>query len=269
MSLNDVYARAWITRRGLGPGWMVNLEPTYNLKLGAVGVVDGQYFNGETTLEQRGVTGLRPDPDQQRNDAPWQFTSDNEITIDLLSAGENSGVAQAAGQARWNVHVGFGRSAGAIIYGAAMWWNTYADLGLVRMGIVNAAREDRLHKGESIVVAQRLTGPGVVFLAEGTNATLSAAASVEVAPGMTPPIYSLSEKLSLTKSSGGAEFRSFADGSVLAARVLYLGRRGWLWWRKFEAFGAAAGDEAATDEAEMRLMRPLQGEGANEYFALL
>ena len=36
MILRDVYAKARIERRGLGEGWIVNLEPTFNLALGAV-----------------------------------------------------------------------------------------------------------------------------------------------------------------------------------------------------------------------------------------
>ena len=55
MTLRDIYAREWIKERGLGPGWIVNLEPTYNLSLGAVGIVNGQHFNGETRLDLRGV----------------------------------------------------------------------------------------------------------------------------------------------------------------------------------------------------------------------
>jgi hypothetical protein len=265
MSLHEVYARAWVKRRGLGPGWIVNLEPTYNLTLGAVGVVDGQYFNPETSLQQRGVTGLQLDENQHRDTTPWQFNSNGQIAIDLSSSGAISGAAEVAGEANWNLEVNFGENAGASIHGTAMWWNGYADLGLVRAGIVDAAREKRLHKGESIVVTQQLTGSGVLFLAEGSNASLTAAASAKVAPGMTPPIGSLSGRLKLMKSSGGAQFQSFADGTVLAARLLYLGKRGWLWWRRFEAFG----DADSMDDAEKVLMLPREGDGEREYFALL
>ena len=83
---------------------------------------------------------------------------------------------------------------------------------------------------------------------------------------MTPPVSSLSGKLSLTTSSGGAEFQSFADESVLAARLLYLGKRGWLWWRRFEVFGTGAD---SMDKAEMKLMQPREGDGEYDYFALL
>jgi hypothetical protein len=266
MSLHDVYARAWVKKRGLGPGWIVNLEPTYNLKLGTVGIVDGQYFGRETTLKRRGVTGLKPDGDQRRDDTPWQFNSNDKIHVAVSASGGTSGVAKAAGEANWNVTVSFGKTAGASIHGAAMWWNEYADLGIVRTEILKAAREERLHKGESIVVAQQLTGPGVVFLAEGKEASLTAAASVKVAAGTTPPVSSFSGKLSVTASSNGAQFQSFADESVLAARLLYLGERGWLWWRRFEVFGT---DAESMDRAEMRLMQPREGDGEYDYFALL
>jgi hypothetical protein len=266
MSLHEVYARAWVEGHGLGPGWIVNLEPTYNLNLGAVGVVDGEYFSPETSLDLREVTGLQLDPNQRRHSTPWQFNSNNQIQVDLSVKSVTSGAANAAGKANCNVKVSFGKTEGASIHGTAMWWKGYADLGLVRTGIVKAAREGRLHKGESIVVAQQLTGPGVVFTAKGSNATLTATASVTVAPGMTPPVSSLSAALNLKKSSHGAQFKSFADESVLAARVLYLGKRGWLWRRRFEVFGP---DDDSMDKAEMFLMKPQEGEGEKDYFALL
>jgi len=60
--------------------------------------------------------------------------------------------------------------------------------------------------------------------------------------------------------------QSFADGTVLAARLLYLGTRGWLWWRRFEAYGALPTD---ADEIEETVMQPQEGDGPDEYFALL
>ena len=60
--------------------------------------------------------------------------------------------------------------------------------------------------------------------------------------------------------------QSFADGTVLAARLLYLGSRGWLWWRRFGAFGALPVD---ADEIEEIAMQPREGDGADEYFALV
>ena len=109
----------------------------------------------------------------------------------------------------------------------------------------------------------------MVFTAKGIKASLTAAASMKLAPGMTPPISSLAATLNLKKSSGGAQFQSFADGSVLAARLLYLGTRGWLWWRRFEVFGTDADDADSMDKAEKVLMQPREGNGEYEYFALL
>jgi hypothetical protein len=266
MSLQDVYARAWIKKRGLGPGWIVNLEPTYNLSLGAVGVVDGWHFKEETSLDRRGVTGLQLDPNQRRDHTPWQFQSNEQITIGLSSSGTTSGAAGAVGNANWDVDVKFGSTSGASIHGTAMWWNGYADLGLVRSGIIEAARDGRLHKGESVVVTQQLTGSGVLFLAEGHDASLKVTATIDVAPGTTPPISSLSGKLSMVRTSGGAQSQSFADGTVLAARLLYLGTRGWMWWRRFEVYGARPPD---ADEVEETLMQPREGDATDEYFALV
>ncbi|CCD93213.1 hypothetical protein BRAO375_2460034 [Bradyrhizobium sp. ORS 375] len=139
-------------------------------------------------------------------------------------------------------------------------------MGAVRAAIVDAARKGRLHKGESIVVTQQLTGAGIVFTAEGHNASLVAAASVDPVGGTVPPIGSLAGKLSLVNSSAGAQFQSFADGSVLAARLLYLGWRGWLWWRDFEAYGAIGNDP---DQIEETTMRPVEGDLEDEYFAIV
>jgi hypothetical protein len=266
MTLHEVYHRAWAERRGLAAGWIVNLEPTYHLSVGAVGVVSGIHFNPETNLELRGVTGLQVDPNQRREDVAWSFQSNNDISIEMNSSAVTSGTAGAVGRSRVGLDVKFGRTEGASIYGSAMWWNGYSDLGLLRTRILEAARDGRLHKGESIVVTQQLTGPGVLFLAEGRNASLNASASVDLAPGVMPPISSLSGKLTLEKSSGGAQMQSFSDGSVLAARLLYLGTRGWLWWRKFEVVGALPLD---ADEKEKILMKPREGGGVDDYFALL
>lgn len=266
MTLREVYAKAWIKRRGLGEGWIVNLEPAYNLALGAVGVVSGIDFLPETTLEQRGVTGLQIDPNQQRKDTPWQFQSNDQIEVEVGSSGKTSGASDVVGHASWDVAVKFGKEAGVSIHGTAMWWNGYADIGVVRAGIVDAARKGRLHKGESIVVTQQLTGAGVVFTAEGNNASIKASASADIAPGTLPPIGSLAGKLSLVNSSAGAQFQSFADGSVLAARVLYLGQRGWFWWRDFEAFGAL---EIDPDQIEETVIKPVEGDSDDEYFALV
>jgi hypothetical protein len=266
VSLKEVFARAWRTKRGLGDGWLVNLEPTYNLGLGAVGVVDGDDFRAETTLDRRGVTGLDPDPDQRRSATPWQFQSNDGISVTLSSLGATSGAVAAVGAASWELDVNFGSASGVSIHGTAMWWNGYADLGLVRAGIVDAARDERLHKGESIVVSQQLTGAGLLLLAEGHNASLKATASVDVAPGATPSIGSLSGALGVVHSSGGAQMQRFDDGSVLAGRVLYLGVRGWFWWRRFEAFGVGP---VRPDDAEMAIMQPSEGDGDDEYFALV
>jgi hypothetical protein len=266
VTLRDVYAQAWTKRRGLGEGWIVNLEPTFNLALGAVGVVSNGDFHPETTLELRSVTGLSVDRNQQRKDTPWQFQSNDEIEVRMGASGKSSGVSNAVGAARWDVAIKFGREAGASIHGTAMWWNGYADIGVVRASIVDAARKGRLHQGESIVVTQQLTGAGVVFTAEGRNASIEASASADVGPGAVPPIGSLAGKLSLVKSSAGAQFQSFADGSVLAARLLYLGRRGWFWSRDFEAYGALDVDP---DQIEETVLKVIEGDGDDEYFALI
>jgi hypothetical protein len=266
VTLREVYAKAWIKRRGLGEGWIVNLEPTFNLVLGAVGVVSGLEFKPETNLELRGVTGLQVDPNQKREVTPWQFQSNDQIQVQVGSSGKIGGAAGAIGHAGWNVNVKFGQEAGATIHGTAMWWNGYADLGVVRASIVDAARNGRLHKGESIVVTVQLTGCGVVFTAEGHNASIETAASVDVAPGAVPAIGSLSGKLDVVNSVAGAVCQSFGDGTVLAARLLYLGQRGWLWRRDFVAYGALDMDP---DQIEETLMKPVQGDGDDEYFALV
>jgi hypothetical protein len=147
-----------------------------------------------------------------------------------------------------------------------MWWRGYADIGIVRAAVVSAARAGRLHKGEAIVITQQLTGPGVLFTAEGRNASLRALASVNLSPGTVPTIASLGGTLSVVRSSGGAQMQAFPDGAVLAARVLYLGFRGWLWWRDFEAFGASP---ITLDQVEEVAMKPVEGDGDDEYFALV
>lgn len=266
MTLREVYATAWIKRRGLGEGWIINQEPTFNLALGAVGVVSGTDFHPETTLELRGVTGLQLDSNQRREDTPWQFQSNDQIEVRIGSSGKTSGALKAIGHARWNVSVKFGQESGASIHGTAMWWNGYADLGVVRASIVDAARKGRLHKGESVVVTQQLTGAGIVFTADGQNASIDASASVDLAPGTVPAIGSLAGKLGLIHSSAGAQFQSFAGGSVLAARVLYLGRRGWLWWRDFEAYGAL---ETDPDQIEETVLSPVEGDRDDAYFGLV
>jgi hypothetical protein len=266
MSLREIYAKAWVQRRGLGPGWIVNLEPTYNLELGAVGMVSGIDFQPETTLSRRGVTGLAEDPQQQRSDTPWQFQSNDQISVEIASAGQTSGVTAAVGEAGWQVTVSFGEEAGVSIYGTAMWWRGYADIGVIRAAMVTAARTGRLHKGEAIVVSQQLTGPGVLFTAEGHNASLRASAAVNLSPGSVPTIASLGGKLSVVRSSAGAQMQAFPDGAVLSARVLYLGYRGWLWWRDFEAYGASS---ITLDQVEEVAMKPVEGDGDDQYFALV
>lgn len=264
MALRDVFADAWRDSRGLGSGWIVNLEPTFNLALGAVGVVDGDEFHPESSLELRGITGLQRDLNQKRSDTPWQFQSNDQISIQVDAAVASPGPGGLPVQC--NLSVNFGRDAGASIHGTAMWWSGYADLGVVRAEIVDAARTGRLHKGESIVVMQQLTGPGILFTAEGRNASLVAQAAVDPGRGTVPQIGSLAGKLGLVSASAGAQFQSFADGSVLAARVLYLGRRGWLWWRDFEAYGAVGMDR---DQIEETVIQPVEGDGDDQYFALV
>jgi hypothetical protein len=267
MSLRELYARAWTERRGLGPGWIVNLEPTYNLDLGAVGVVSGIDFRAETILERRGVSGLLEDSTQQRLDTPWQFQSNDHIEVEIGSSGRTSGAAAATvGDVGWEVTVRFGKEAGASIYGTAMWWRSYADIGTVRAAVVDAARMGKLHKGESIVISQQLTGRGVLFTAEGKNASLRAIATADLSPGTMPTIASLGGKLNVVKSAAGAQLQAFADGAVLSARLLYLGYRGWLWWRDFGAYGAFPLD---LDQVEETVMLPVEGDRDDEYFALV
>jgi hypothetical protein len=266
MTLRDVYAKAWIKRRGLGEGWIVNLEPTFNLALGAVGLVSGMDFQPETTLDVRGIAGLKLDSNQKREDTPWQFQSNDQIAIDMQSSGKTARAAKAVGQASWDLTVSFGQESGASIHGTAMWWSGYADLGIVRASIVDAARGGRLHKGESIVVTQQLTGPGIVFTAEGRSGSIKMSASADATVGAVPSIGSLAGKLSLANSSAGAQFQTFAEGSVLAARLLYLGYRGWFWRRDFEAYGALGVDP---DQIEETVMKPVAGDGDDEYFAMV
>jgi hypothetical protein len=266
MALRDVYAKAWKERRGLGSGWIVNLEPTFNLPIGAVGIVDGNEFRHETTLEQRGVSGLQLDTHQRRNDTPWQFQSDNEIKLDVQAGAKGGAKAAARLKGSCNVTVKFGSEAGTSIHAAAMWWNSYADMGHVRSAVVEAARDGRLRKGESIVVTQQLTGSGVLFTSEGNNASLTVTASVNVPSNVVPPVSSLAGRLRLLNSSAGAQFQTFSEGSVLAARVLYLGWRGWFWWRDFEAYGALDVDR---DQVEEAVIRPVEGDNDDEYFGLV
>jgi len=266
MSLKETYARAWIKAHGLPLGWIVNLEPTYNLALGAVGVMSRDDFLPETTLERRGVIGLALDDNQQRQDTPWQFQSNEEISVEVGQSGQTSGSVDVVGRAAWDVTVNFGSRAGVSIHGTARWSAGYADLGVVRQRIVEAAREERLHKGESIVVQQTLSGPGVFFTSEGNNAALRVSANADVGAAGVPSVASLAGHLNLVRSSSGARFQSFAERSVLASRVLYLGTRGWLWWRDFAVFGAFPLD---IDQKEEAVMNPVEGGGEDEYFALV
>lgn len=265
-TLQRVWADAWRKRKGLGDGWIVNLEPVYNLALGAVGVVDGDDFAAETTLELRGVIGLAEDPNQHRQPVPWQFQSNDGISVKLSSDGAVAGPSGAPPPAAWTLNASFGAGEGVSVYGSSQWWRGYADLGIVREALIRAGREGRLHKGESIVVTQHLSGAGLLLTAEGKNASLIAQATAQVAPGATPPIASLSAGLNVTSSSGGAQVQSFADGAVLSARLLYLGKRGFLWWRDFVALGAV---ELNPDELEDQIMTPVEGDGSDEYFALI
>ncbi len=186
--------------------------------------------------------------------------------MSIASTGQTPGGAATVGDAGWEVTVNFGAEAGAIIYGTAMWWRGYADIGIVRAAVVSAARAGRLHKGETIVITQQLTGPGVLFAAEGHNASLRASASVNLSPGSVPAIASLGGKLSVVRSSAGAQMQAFSDGTVLSARVLYLGFRGWLWWRDFEAYGASS---ITLDQVEEVAMKPVEGDRDDQYFALV
>lgn len=266
MSLRDLFAKAWSERRGLGSGWIVNLEPTYNMVLGAVGIVQGHDFKPETTLEQREVKGLKLDPNQKRDETPWQFSSNNEIDVSVGAEAKTDGAVGAIADGNVSVAVDFGNTAGVSIHGTAMWMPGYADIGVVRAAIVEAAREGRLRKGESIVVQQQVSGPGVLFTAEGNNARLEASAAASIHGGVLPAVGALSGKLRTVNSRAGAQMQSFGDGAVLAARVLYLGRRGWFWWRDFHAYGALDTDP---DQIEETLLRPVEGDGDDSYFALV
>ncbi|MCW2529611.1 MAG: hypothetical protein JWM76_4471 [Pseudonocardiales bacterium] len=266
MSLQDTWSKAWRTKYGLPLGWLVNLEPTQSVPLGEVGVVDDGHLAHETTLEQRGVNGLSVDPDSRRDDSEWQFASNEGISVDLSSAGKTDGPVAAIGKANWKLDLSFGAESGAASYGTAMWWTRYSDLGRVRSAVVEAAEQGRLHKGESIVVEQQVSGKGVLFLSQGSHGSLGAEANIDVKPGAVPSIASLSGLMHVSHSSGAAAAKSFSDGSVLAFRSLVLGTRGFFWWRQFEAFGALPTDP---DELEEITLSPVEGEGDNEYFALL
>lgn len=266
MSLRDEYARAWQRKEGLNTGWIVNLDPTYPLGLGHVGVVDDNEFHYETDLAARGVGGLELRQPWGLDNTAWALQSNDEIRYSTGLAANTEGQLGAVGEAKIDVKVQFGRSAGVLMHGMAKWWDGFRDLGVLRAQIVQAARDGRLHAGESIVAERQLTGRGVAFIAQGQNASLDAEASASVAPGGLPPIGSLSGNISVAQASAGATLKSFPDGSVIAARVLYLGTRGWFWWREFEVFGAV---EASPEEAEEIVMKPEEGDGDDQYFALV
>ncbi len=270
-TLKQVYAEAWRKHRGLGEGWIVNLEPTYNLALGAVGVVEGDEFRPETTLEQRGVGPLATDgaaSDGAPEPLPWQFQSNDGITVSTEVGATTPAAGGVVGSAALSASISFGSSQGVSIFGTSRWWNGYSDLGVVRREIVAAARAGQLHEGESIVVSQEITGAGVVFTSKGKNASIEVSGSADVAPGGAPSIASLHAGLRVERASGGADYQSFADGSVLAARLLYLGRRGFFWWRDFVAFGAVASHDARV-QVEETLIEPVEGDGDDQYVALL
>lgn len=266
MSLREVWADAWRKQYGLNEGWIVNLDLDQRLSLGAVGVVDGDTFHYETSLSERSIPVPRPDPTQSPDAEPWQFQSNEDITASVTAGGSTGGTTAPVAKAEWDVEVTFGRHEGVTIHGLGKWWNQFADMGVLRSTMVDAARKGWLHEGESVVATQQVTGNGVLFKAEGHDASLSASASVDVDPGVTPSIGSLSGRLSLKRASGGAAYESFGDGTVLAVRCLYLGKRGWLWWRDWGVYGILAVDP---DEIEDQVMTAREGDGPNEYFALL
>ncbi len=267
MSLREAYEEAWRERYGLPQGWIVNPEPGRTIALGAIGTVDDTGFQYDATLAGRGIgQDLPTDPHQQRQDNPWSFQSHEEIKVGISAAAEVPG-AGPVGDAAFDVDISFGRTAGVSVYGDAKWFSGYADVGVVRTVVVEAARKDLLFKGDSIVVTQQLSGPGLMFLAEGRDAEIHVRGSARVGPGQLPPISKLSGSLGVVSSSGGARYEVVPDGAVLAVRVLQLGRRGFFWWRRFVAYGAAYA--ADLDQIEETHLTPVEGEGEHEYFALL
>lgn len=272
MSLREVYADAWAMKRGLGRGWIVNLEPSYALELGAVGVVKGNDFAPETSLAARGITGLDVMNSDPREGTAWDFQSNDEIRVSVGVKGESGGLGSHLGDVGLELSVDFGSEFGVSAHGTGMWWPQFVDVGVVRSRLIDAANTGALHAGESIVVAQQLTGPGVMFTSQGKNGSLTAEASADVGLGGLPSVASLSGKLSVTKSSEGAQIQNLPNRAVLAARVLFLGTRGWFWWRRFEVFGGTELPDNSADQVldiETSVMSPVEGTGENEYFAML
>ena len=262
MSAKRTFARAWSRARGLGDGWIVNLEPSRNLGLGAVGVLTDGEFQSETTLRNRGVRGLETDVDEQGRGQPWSFQTDRDIRVDVAVGANIVGTESSSCE----LSVSFGQQSGVSIHGSGMWWNRYSDLGLVRAAIVAAARESTLHPGEAIVVAQQVTGAGIVFSSEGGSSLIHLSGNFEVPADPFPDVALMASRLRVVRSNGHVHAQSFSDGSVLAARLLYLGFRGWFWWRELTAFGALS---RSPEQLEATILEPTEGSGEHQYFALL
>lgn len=270
MSLKEEYAQAWRNKKGLGLGWIVNLEPTKDLPLGAVGVVDGEDFRYETTLALRKIVELGTTPDENSDPTPWLFQSNDSSHFSLGNAVTTAGAVGAIGQASWDIGVQFGSSAGAVAWGMSQSWDRYEDIGVVRARLLEAVKEGTLHVGESVVVERQLSGAGFVVTTESANASWNATVSADIAPGGGPDLASASADFAVGNASAATDYKRFGSGSVLAARVLQLGYRGFFWWREVAVFGGVEDIDPAQVEAEVMTGGQSDGWDADDdqYFLL-
>ena len=257
-SLRHVYSKAVIKKYGYPEGWMANWPAGFDRIPGHVGTIgdDGESFNKDGVLADYGVTA-NPDSDPVQPDGPWDYTSNDDITVDI---GVDASLPswEWIANAKAGLKCGFGHNGGIVLAVGSSHQEGLANLDDLRAQLVAAANDGRIKAGKAVIVQTHVADLGLLITSEGNTGDLSATTSFDAAPGGVP-LLAFAADFQLHHKSESVSHDSFPDGFTIAFRVIKLGKRGWFWWRHFVVEGVAP---VSDEQAEM-LLTP------DDYFALL
>jgi hypothetical protein len=257
VGLADVYQQALEEEYEYPKGWMANWPAGFDRRLGEVGDVSNHKFNRDAMLGDKGIEA-REDPDHGRPDGPWNFQSDENISV---AVGVDASLPQWRwiGNAKAGVKIAFGKSKGVVVGIGSSHQERLLDIDGLKQELLDAAKDGRIDVGKAVVIEQHIADSGVVVESEGQSAELAATTNADVGPAGTPSLASFAADLNVHEDSREVSQETYPNGFTIAFRVVKLGTRGWWWWKHIVVEGVAPVDD---DDMEAMLTK-------QDYFAPL
>jgi hypothetical protein len=255
---SGTYSEVMLEQYGFPAGWIPNWPPGKNRKLGDVGSIEKPGFNEDGVLKNYDVA-VPPTAVDEQGAGPLSLSSRKSITVEI---GTDASVPawNWIGQAKAGVKVGFGDESGMIMGVGSSQYEIFEDLDKLRAELIKAGRDKKMPIGRSVIIERLVAANGLLLISSGGAGTIQATTTFDAGVGALT-LASFAVGFSANTQQAGFVSQAFPNGFCVAFRVITLGKRGWLFFRRVAIYGF---DELSIGQ---RVAALENGTTADDYFA--